>query len=127
MSATFRLGLFIVAGLLILAAGVFLIGSNESLFAHTYTTRAEFHTVAGLNDGAEVRVGGIHSGVVKRIDLPSRPDGNVTVSMDLKDATRAIVKEDSVASIHSEGLLGDKYVEISFGSPEAGKLKDGEI
>ncbi len=125
MSA-FRLGLFIVATLLILTAGVFLIGGNESRFARTYRVRAEFRTVAGLDNGAEVRVGGIHSGTVKQIDLPSRPDGNVTVVMDLRSATHEVVRKDSVAAIRSEGLLGDKYVEITFGTPEAAKLKEND-
>jgi phospholipid/cholesterol/gamma-HCH transport system substrate-binding protein len=46
--------------------------------------------------------------------------------MDLAKETQAIVKQDSVASIQSEGLLGDKYVEISFGSVDAERLKNGE-
>jgi outer membrane protein OmpA-like peptidoglycan-associated protein len=46
--------------------------------------------------------------------------------MDLAKDTQAIVKQDSVASIQSEGLLGDKYVEVSFGSVEAERLKGGE-
>ena len=126
MSRTFRLGLFIVATLLILALGVFLVGRQESRFLSTYKAKATFQNVVGLNEGAGVRVGGIHKGVVRRIDLPGRPDGKVTVVMDLESATRRIVKKDSVASIKSEGLLGDKYVEVSFGSIEADPLKNGE-
>jgi phospholipid/cholesterol/gamma-HCH transport system substrate-binding protein len=126
MSRAFRLGLFIVATLLILALGVFLVGRQESRFVSTYQAKAAFQNVVGLNEGAGVRVGGIHKGVVQRIDLPNRPDGKVTVVMDLESATRKIVKKDSVASIKSEGLLGDKYVEVSFGSPEADPLKNGE-
>jgi phospholipid/cholesterol/gamma-HCH transport system substrate-binding protein len=125
MSQKFRLGLFIVATLLILATGVFLIGGNESLFQRTYQVRADFHNVAGLSEGADVRVGGIHKGTVKRIDLPHDPAGSVTVGMVLASATRDVVKQDSVASIQSEGLVGDKYVEISFGSTGAQPLKDG--
>src|SRR5579864_6098930 len=119
MSRTFRLGVFIVGALLVLAAGVFLIGSKDLLFSSTYRLKAEFDTVAGLMDGAEVRVGGVHKGTVRRIDLPKRPDETVTVVMDLERSTRDILKKDSVASIKSEGLLGDKYVEISFGSNES--------
>lgn len=126
MSKEFRLGVFIVATLLIFAAGVLLIGSKELLFQSTYHVRAEFQNVVGLDRGADVRVGGIHKGTVKRIDLPQRPDGKVSVVMDLDRTTRNIVKKDSVASIKSEGLLGDKYIEISFGSDSAEKLKDWE-
>jgi phospholipid/cholesterol/gamma-HCH transport system substrate-binding protein len=126
MSTTLRLGLFIVATLLILSAGMFLIGSNELKFGSTFRVKAEFQNVAGLNGGADVRIGGIHEGTVRYIDLPKRPDEKITVEMDLRKESRAVVKKDSIASIKSEGLVGDKYVEISFGSPEAQKLSGGE-
>ena len=58
MSQTIRLGLFIVVTLTILAVGVFLIGNNESLFQRTFQVNAAFHNVSGLNEGADVRVGG---------------------------------------------------------------------
>ena len=124
--STFRVGAFIAFALLILAVGVFVIGGKQSLFQSTYRIRADFQNVSGLNEGADVRVGGIHEGTVRRIELPRRPDEKVTVVMDLASATRDIVKKDSVASIRSEGLLGDKYVEVSFGSQEAKRLKGGE-
>jgi outer membrane protein OmpA-like peptidoglycan-associated protein len=63
---------------------------------------------------------------VRQIQLPKQPDGKVTVVMDLERATRTIVRKDSLAAIKSEGLLGDKYVEVSFGSQDATRLKDGE-
>ena len=119
MSSAFRLGVFVVLALLILSSGVFLIGSKEAMFQSTYPVKANFHNVAGLIEGADVRVGGTHQGTVKRIDLPRRPDQDVTVLMDLKASTRDVVKSDSLVSIRSEGLVGDKYVEVSFGSPEA--------
>jgi len=126
MSTAFRLGAFIVGGLLILAAGVFLIGSKEFLFSSTYTLRADFKNVGGLYNGAQVRVGGIPEGTVKHIVLPKRSDEKVTVLMNLQHSTQNVLKKDSVASIKSEGLLGDKYVEISFGSDGGEQLKSGD-
>jgi phospholipid/cholesterol/gamma-HCH transport system substrate-binding protein len=126
MSQAFRLGLFIVAALGVLFTGVFLIGSRESLFQSTYRVKADFQNVAGLNDGADVRVGGLHEGTVKRIQLPNRPDGKVTVVMNLDKATRDVINRGSVASIKADGLVGDKFVEISFGSEGEARLKDGE-
>ena len=126
MSRTLRLGLFIVATLAILTAGVFLIGSNSLLFGSTFRVKAEFQNVAGLNSGADVRIGGIHEGTVRYINLPKRPDEKIVVAMDLRKEARAVIKKDSVAYIKSEGLVGDKYVEISFGSPEAQTLSGGE-
>jgi phospholipid/cholesterol/gamma-HCH transport system substrate-binding protein len=122
-----RLGMFIAFTLALLCAGLFLIGSRQTLFQSTYKVKAEFQNVSGLGDGAAVRVGGIYKGTVRNINLPSRPGGKVTVVMDLQRATRDILKKDSVAAIRAEGLIGDKYVEISFGSNDAERLKDGDI
>jgi phospholipid/cholesterol/gamma-HCH transport system substrate-binding protein len=119
MSTAFRVGVLVVMALVFLSTGVFLIGNKDFLFSSTYRLKAEFQNVAGLNNGAAVRIGGIHQGTVKEIDLPSQPDGKVTVAMNVKSETRNIIKKDSRASIKTEGLLGDKYVEISFGSPKA--------
>jgi outer membrane protein OmpA-like peptidoglycan-associated protein len=126
MSRAFRLGLFIVTTLLILAAGVFLIGEKRFSFRHTYRLEAKFQNVAGLDNGADVRVGGIHLGTVKYISLPSGPSGKLTVVMDLADSTKNIIRQDSVATIKTEGLLGDKYVEVSFGSEKAGAIENGD-
>ena len=108
MSRTFRLGAFIMATMLIFATGVFWIGGKQFMFNSTYRLNAEFKTVAGLPNGAEVRVGGIHEGTVARIQLPRGPNDKVRVVMDLKKATRNVIKKDSVATIQSEGLVGDK-------------------
>jgi len=126
MSRSFRLGLFLLTTLAIFAASVFLVGREQLTFGSNYRVRSEFDNVAGLSDGADVRVGGIRKGTVQSIRLPKRPDGKVTVSMDLAKETQSIVRQDSVASIQSAGLLGDKYVDISFGSVDAERLKGGE-
>jgi phospholipid/cholesterol/gamma-HCH transport system substrate-binding protein len=126
MTRTFRLGAFIVATLLVFAAGIFWIGHMQFLFDKTYRLNADFQNVAGLNNGAEVRVAGIHEGTVKRIDLPSKPTDKVRVVMDLQKGTRDVIKKDSVAAIRSEGLVGDKYVEISLGSEQAAQVKSDD-
>jgi phospholipid/cholesterol/gamma-HCH transport system substrate-binding protein len=126
MSKTFRLGVFILATLAIFAGGVFWIGSKQFLFSSTYTLNAEFENVAGLTDGSEVRVSGIHEGTVKAKELPERPDGKVRVVMKLKGASRKLIKKDSVAAIKSEGLVGDKFVEISHGSNDSPAVQNGD-
>jgi phospholipid/cholesterol/gamma-HCH transport system substrate-binding protein len=126
MSRAFRLGVFIVTSLLIFAAGVFWIGKKQFLFHSTYRLQADFQNVAGLDDGAEVRVGGIHEGTVRQIQLPARPSDKVHVVMDLADGTRNVIKKDSMATIRSEGLVGDKFVEISIGSEQSPKVNNGD-
>ena len=127
MSRLARLGAFIFATLAILATGVFIIGSKEYLFRSTYQLKAQFENVAGLSEGADVQVGGVHSGTVKSIDLPHKPGEKVTVLMDLDKSTHEIIKQDSVASIETEGMLGNQYLAFSFGSAGQGEVKDGQI
>jgi outer membrane protein OmpA-like peptidoglycan-associated protein len=126
MSRALRLGFTIVITLLILAAGIFIIGDKQFLFRRTYKLSAEFQNVAGLNNGADVQVGGIHLGTVKYVSLPRGPTGKLTVIMDMDNSTKNIIRRDSVATIKTEGLLGDKYVEISFGSEKAPNVENGD-
>jgi phospholipid/cholesterol/gamma-HCH transport system substrate-binding protein len=127
MSRAARLGAFIIVTLAILVAGVFIIGNKQYLFSSTYRLQAQFSTVVGLDAGAEVRVGGVHSGSVRRIDLPKKPTDKITVLMDLQRSTHDIIKQDSVAAIQTEGLLGNEYVSISFGSAQGLNVKDGDL
>jgi phospholipid/cholesterol/gamma-HCH transport system substrate-binding protein len=127
MSRAARLGAFIVVSVAILAAGVFVIGSKQYLFSSTYRLKAQFDNVAGLDAGGDVRVGGVHSGTVRNIVLPHQPGEKVTVIMDLGNTTHEIIKQDSVVSIETEGLLGNQYLAISFGSAGKPEVRDGDI
>src|SRR5271154_6859621 len=127
MSRAARLGAFILTTLLILAAGIFIIGDRQYLFSSTYRLQTQFASVAGLDAGAEVRVGGVHSGSVRRIELPDKPTGKITVLMDLQRSTHAIIKKDSVAAIQTEGLLGNEFVAVSFGSAQGVNVQDGDM
>src|ERR1700744_958023 len=107
MSKAFRLGVFVVIALAALATGVFLIGRNQMMFQSKYRLYAQFKTVAGLATGGQVRVAGIQKGVVKKIELPKRPGGEVRVALELDSDTRQVLRSDSTASIQAEGLMGD--------------------
>lgn len=126
MSRTARLGAFILGTLAILATGIFIIGGKKYLFTSTYALKTNFANVAGLQAGADVMVGGLHSGTVRSIELPGKPGDQMTVVMQLDQSTRKILRQDSVASIQTEGLLGNQYVAVSFGSGDKPELKDGD-
>jgi phospholipid/cholesterol/gamma-HCH transport system substrate-binding protein len=127
MSRVARLGAFIIVTLVALAAGIFIIGSKEYLFSSTYQIKSQFDNVIGLAQGADVRVGGVHSGTVHSILLPHRPGDKIIVVMDVNRSTHEILKKDSVASIETEGLLGNQYVAVSFGSAGAADLNNGDM
>ncbi|MGA9793747.1 MAG: MlaD family protein [Terriglobales bacterium] len=126
MSRAVRLGAFIVTTLAILVVGVFIIGGKQYLFSSTYQLKAQFDNVVGLDAGGDVRVGGVHSGTVRNIVLPHKPGEKVTVIMDLGKSTHEIIKQDSVATIETEGLLGNQFLAISFGSGGSGEVRDGD-
>lgn len=126
MTKEFRLGAFLILTLGCFALAVFLVGDRSTMFHSNYRLNAQFDNVVGLEEGAPVRIGGIRKGIVTHLILPRKPDEKVTVAMDLEKATREVVKKDSIATIRSDGLLGDKYVEITFGSADAGNLANGD-
>jgi phospholipid/cholesterol/gamma-HCH transport system substrate-binding protein len=126
MSRAARLGAFIIVTLVLLAAGIFIIGGKEYLFKSTYEVKSQFNNVSGLQQGADVLVGGVHSGTVRAIMLPHNPTEKIVVEMDLDNQTHEILKKNSVASIETEGLLGNQYVAISFGTAGAGDLRSGD-
>ena len=126
MSRAARLGAFIIATLAILVLGIFVIGGKQYLFSSTYQLKAQFDNVVGLDAGGDVRVGGVHSGTVHSIVLPNKPGEKVTVIMDLAKSTHEIIKQDSVATIETEGLLGNQFLAISFGSAGKADVRDGD-
>ena len=126
MSRVARLGAFIVATLAVLAAGVFIIGSQEYLFRSTYQLKAQFDNVAGLAVGADVEVGGVHSGNVHSIRLPHKPGDKVIVVMDLDRSTRRSSSRTLWLRLKPREYLGDQFVAISFGSAGQAEVEDGE-
>ena len=111
MSTAFRVGAFIVGSLLALRPGVFLIGSKEFLFSTTYTLRADFQNVGGL-DQRRSGASGRHSGRNRKTasSCPSARKSKVTVLMNLQHVHPEGSQEGFASpSIKSEGLLGDKY------------------
>ena len=126
MSRTARLGAFILGSLIIFGIGVFLIGDRQYLWSRTYRLHAAFDTVAGLDDGAVVRSGGVRVGTVDKILMPRHSGEKVTVVMKLEKATQDVIKKDSVATVETEGLLGAKYVSVAFGSAQSERVRDGD-
>jgi len=126
MSRVARLGAFIFGALLILGFIVFRIGDKDFLFSTTYRLQAPFDNVAGLGNGAEVRLGGVRVGTVDFIQLPGHAGEKVLVVMNLDSSTRKLIRKNSVVAIETEGLLGSKYVTITTGSQEAPTVEEGD-
>ena len=122
-----RVGIFLFICVAALVLGVITLGSKGGLFEGKTTLYVHFDDISGLVPGAPVRLAGLDVGTVRKInfseDLQQR---QALVELAIKDKVMPRVRADSRAFIDSKGLLGDKLVNISIGSPDAAELKDGD-
>ena len=126
-SNTVKVGLTVLAALVALAAFIFAIGEQSALFTPTNSYRTLFPNAAGLVEGNPVQLNGVTVGKVDRILLSEDPNSElleVRISVERRYASR--LRRDSLARLKTLGLLGDKYVEITSGSPEAVLLNPGD-
>jgi phospholipid/cholesterol/gamma-HCH transport system substrate-binding protein len=111
------LGLFLLVGVALFVAAIFLIGGKQHMFGSTFTLVGEFQTVGGLREGAAVRLLGINVGTVKKIEIAT---GNkVRVEMSIDEKAHSFIKSDSKMNITTEGLVGNKIVSIDGGTDGA--------
>lgn len=126
MQREIKVGLLVVVAVAVFAWGIFLVGDRDQLFARKVGYWVEFETTTGLSRGGSVQIDGVNVGRVEDVVLPeeiTRQKIRVYLNVDRRYASR--IREDSVARIKSLGLLGDKYVEISSGSPESPMIPEG--
>jgi phospholipid/cholesterol/gamma-HCH transport system substrate-binding protein len=120
-----KLGIFIVVGMVLLVFGLFFIGKQKNLFVSVFQLKAIFNNVSGLKPGNNVRFGGIAIGTVEGIQLIT--DTSVLVNMSIKTDIRKFIKQDASASIASDGLVGDRVVLISPGTMNREPVRDNEV
>ncbi len=123
-SQKIRIGLFTIIGLAILVIGIFLIGRNQNMFGDNFKVYGTYKTVGGLQVGNNIRFAGINVGTVESITILS--DTIVRVDMLLQSKIKPFLKTSSLATIGSDGLMGDKLVMIAVGEPSAALLKEGD-
>lgn len=108
-----KLGAFVLAGLCLFLAAVFLIGSENNVFSRTFTVSAVFRNVEGLKPGDNVWLSGVKIGTVSDVKIIS--EGEVVVDLALKENQNRFIQTDAVASIGSDGIVGSKIVVIRPG------------
>src|SRR6266849_8776900 len=121
-----RIGAFILIGLVVFLAIIYLLGAQARYFERKYALTAEFTEVGGLIEGATVRLAGVQIGRVTKVELPPEPGGKVKVTLTIAKRFSERIRKDSEARIVTQGLLGDKLVEISIGSPSVPPVRPGE-
>jgi phospholipid/cholesterol/gamma-HCH transport system substrate-binding protein len=118
-------GAFVVGGLLLFSAGLFLIGDRRLLFEDQYEIETALTKVTGLQVGTGVRIAGLAAGEVQRIDIPAQPSRPFVVRLRLRRDLGHLVRTDSVASVQTDGLVGNAFIGISPGSDGAAPVAAG--
>jgi phospholipid/cholesterol/gamma-HCH transport system substrate-binding protein len=111
--------IFVILGTVLFALVIFLIGNRHNVFAKHIDLYTEFKNLNGVAKGAKVRVAGFDAGEVTDISIPESPSAGFRLKMRLNEQMRGLIRTDSVASIATEGVVGDKFVLIGPGSPTA--------
>ncbi len=108
-------GLFMLLGLACFGYLAIKLGDVQLLDKKTYTVTAAFNSVSGLKEGAVVELAGVRVGKVAHIQVDPQ-EYQAIVSMDIQKEVQ--FQEDSIASVRTSGIIGDKFVDISPGGAE---------
>lgn len=120
-----RLGLFVLAGTIFLIVAMYFIGAKQSLFTSTFRVSANFHNVDGLMPGNNVRFSGIDVGTVEKVEIQS--DSLVKVTLLIEDDARTYILKNALASIGTDGLMGNKLVNINSSHLPGPQIEEGDV
>lgn len=120
-----KLGLFVMAGLLFLIFSLYMIGKNRSLFGSTFEIYASFDNINGLVTGNNVRFSGIDVGTVRRIEIKN--DSSIYVTLTIDQKVKQYIRKNALASIGTDGLMGNKLVNINSQEGPADPLEAGDM
>jgi phospholipid/cholesterol/gamma-HCH transport system substrate-binding protein len=124
-SQKLKLGLFVIIGTILFVVAVYLIGQKESMFTKTFTISAYFQNVNGLQKGNNVRYSGINIGTVNSIEMIN--DSTIKVAMNIEEKIITNIKKNAIATIGSDGLVGNMIVSIVPGTGSASTIENGDI
>lgn len=117
--------MFVIAGIVFLILTLYMIGKNRNLLGATFTIRAMVNNVNGLVPGNNVRFKGIDVGTVKSIAVEN--DSAIIIAMVIDEKMRPYLKKNAIASIGTDGLMGNKLININSQPGPADPLGPGDI
>jgi phospholipid/cholesterol/gamma-HCH transport system substrate-binding protein len=120
-----KLGIFTLSGLMLLILLLYMIGKNQHMFGSNFTLRADFENVQGLKTGNNVRYAGIDVGTVKKVIILS--DTLVEVVMIIDEKMEHVIRKNAVVSIGTDGLVGNKVVNITAVKQTAAEAADADV
>ena len=121
------IGLFIIVGLGLFGALLFLIGDRQKAFSSHVEFQTDFADLSGLAAGAKVQVSGIDAGKIRRIDIPKNASEKFRLELQVQEKVHGMIHRDSVVSIQTEGVVGDKLVMIKRGTDRSPLAQPGDV
>ncbi|GAB3266930.1 hypothetical protein GCM10027347_35300 [Larkinella harenae] len=118
-------GIFVFIGIVILVTGIMVLGGQQKRFVKSIRVNAIFNNVGGLQSGANVWFSGVKIGTVRRIQFYG--NSQVEVTMNIEESVQQYIRKDALAALSTDGLIGNKIVEIVGGSTNAETVEDGDI
>jgi len=120
-----KLGVFVLLGLLFLILLLYMIGKNRNMFGSNFRLKARFENVQGLKAGNNVRYGGIEVGTVKKVNILN--DTTMEVVMIVDQKMRSVIHKNAIVSIGTDGLVGNKVINIIAVKEPSALVDDGDI
>jgi phospholipid/cholesterol/gamma-HCH transport system substrate-binding protein len=120
-----KLGVFVLAGLFVLIFAFYMIGKNQNMFGSNFELKTRFYDLNGLTEGNNVLFSGIQAGTVKNLKIINDTTIEVTLLVDNK--IRTYIHKNAVVSIGTEGLMGNKIVNISPGKGISPVVEEGDL
>ena len=120
-----KLGLFVLAGLLVVMITFYMIGKNRNIFGGGFELKARFSNVNGLMEGNNVLFAGIQAGTVKNIDMIN--DTTIQVTLQIDGKVKAYIHKNALAAIGTEDLIGNKVVNIIPVKANAPLVSSGDV
>ncbi|WP_396182345.1 MlaD family protein [Flavobacterium sp.] len=119
-----QLGIFVILGLVIFVAAIYFIGNKQNMFGKTTHLTAVFNNVNGLQVGNNIRYSGINVGTVREITMLN--DTMIRVTMVIEDKIIPYIKKNAIATITSDGLVGNMIINIIPGKGVGLPVQSGD-
>lgn len=120
-----KLGLFVIAGFAFFMLMLYWVGKDTNMFSSNIILKARFQNVNGLMPGNNVRSSGIQVGTVRTITFIN--DSTIEIEMAIDEEFKKFISKNALVNIGSEGLMGNKIVNIIPGKGEAPEVEDGDL
>jgi phospholipid/cholesterol/gamma-HCH transport system substrate-binding protein len=120
-----KLGAFVLSGLVLMILAFFFIGKSKNLFGNEFILKARFSNLNGLTEGNNVLFSGLQAGTVKDIELIN--DSTIEVTMQINSKVKSYIHKNALAAVGTEGLMGNKVVNISPIKGLSQKVEEGDL